>query len=98
MSATCSANLHGIPHATTMTMELTNTPHFKEWTLKVVKDSVVGSSRIGTTADGPESHFEAKLEGDRFKGTGSRSYNATVAGKRQRCQVNYDALLRRLDG
>lgn len=92
------AAVHGIPHSPGMGMELVNTPHFKEWTLKVLNNNrVVGTARIGTAADGPESRFEVKLEGDRFKGTGYRSYNSTVAGKRMRCRVNYDALLRRLD-
>jgi hypothetical protein len=92
------AAVHGIPHSTAVTMELVNTPHFKEWKLSVVNNNAVtGISRIGTAADGPDSHFEVKLERDRFKGTGYRSYNATIAGKKQRCRVNYDALLRRLD-
>jgi hypothetical protein len=90
--------IHGIPHAVAMTMELTNNAHFKTWNLKVTGNSqVVGDSRMGTSADGPDSHFEAKLEGDRFKGTGYRSYNGTLDGKKVRCRVNYDALLRRLD-
>jgi hypothetical protein len=93
------AAIHGIPHGTKMTMELVNTPHFKEWSLSVANNqSIVGKSRIGSAADGPDSNFEVKLVGDRFKGTGYRSYNGTVAGKKQRCRVNYDALIRRLDG
>lgn len=90
--------IHGIPHAVNMTMELTNNQHFKTWTLKVNgNNQVIGDSRIGTAADAPDSHFEVKLEGDRFKGTGFRSYNGTLDGKKMRCRVNYDALLRRLD-
>ena len=93
------AAIHGIPHSAKMTMELVNTPHFKEWTLQVLNNQVItGKSRIGTAPDGPDSAFEVKQTGDRFKGTGYRSYNSTVAGKKQRCRVNYDALLRRLDG
>ena len=92
------AAIHGIPHSVEMKMELVNTPHFKDWTLKVAANNVIrGESRIGTAADGPETHFEVKLEGDRFKGTGARTYNSTVAGKKVRCRVNYDTLLRRLD-
>jgi hypothetical protein len=92
------AAIHGIPHAVAMSMELTNTPHFKNWTLKILDNKqVVGDSRIGTAADAPDTHFEVKLEGDRFKGTGFRTYNGTVDGKKVRCRVNYDALLRRLD-
>ena len=93
------AAIHGIPHSISMTMELMNTPHFKEWSLKVANNNTVqGTSRMGTSAESPESHFEVKLEGDRFKGTGYRAYYGSVGGKRQRCRVNYDALLRRLDG
>lgn len=92
------AAIHGIPHATEMTMELSNTPHFKNWALKISDNKqIVGDSRIGTAADGPDSHFEVKLEGDRFKGTGFRTYNGTFEGKKVRCRVNYDALVRRLD-
>ncbi|HEX6244835.1 MAG TPA: hypothetical protein VFZ61_28140 [Polyangiales bacterium] len=92
------AAIHGVPHAASMGMELTNTPHFKTWTLKVVgNNGVVGDSRIGTAADAPDSHFEVKLEKDRFRGTGYRTYNGTFEGKKVRCRVNYDALLRRLD-
>ena len=92
------AAVHGVPHAVSMGMELTNTPHFKSWTLKVSdNNAIVGDSRIGTAADAPDSHFEVKLEKDRFKGTGFRTYNGTLDGKKVRCRVNYDALLRRLD-
>lgn len=92
------AAIHGIPHAVEMKMELMNTAHFKDWQLKIMNNNqIVGQARIGTAADGPESHFDVKLEGDRFKGTGARTYNSTVNGKKVRCQVNYDALIRRLD-
>ena len=90
--------IHGIPHSVAMTMELTNNQHFKTWTLKVSgNNQVVGDSRMGTAADAPETHFDVKLDGDRFKGTGYRAYNGTLDGKKVRCRVNYDALLRRLD-
>jgi stress-induced morphogen len=92
------AAIHGIPHAVSMKMELVNTAYFKDWQLSINNNSqIVGQSRIGTSTDGPESHFDVKLEGDRFKGTGARTYNSTVNGKKVRCQVNYDALVRRLD-
>lgn len=91
--------INGIPHSVSMNMELTNNQHFKSWTLKVVGNSqVIGDSKMSSAADAPDSHFEAKLEGDRFKGTGFRSYNGVGKdGKKTRCRVNYDALLRRLD-
>jgi hypothetical protein len=91
--------IHGIPHAVNMTMELTNNQHFKIWTLKVIGNSqVIADSKMGSAADAPDSHFDVKRDGDRFKGTGYRSYNGTGKdGKKTRCRVNYDALLRRLD-
>jgi len=92
------AAIHGIPHSLEMKMELVNTPHFKDWVLKVAANTTIrGDARIGTAADSPETHFEVKLEGDRFKGTGARTYNGSKDGKKVRCQVNYDTLLRRLD-
>lgn len=93
------AAINGIPHSSSMSMELVNNQHFKNWTLKVVgNNQVIGESKMGTAADAPDSRFEVKLEGDRFKGTGFRSYNGSKDGKKVRCRVNYDALLRRLDG
>ncbi len=92
------AAIDGVPGSTKMTMELVNTSYFKTWTLQVATNKeVLGESRVSNATDAPESHFEAKWERDRFKGTGSRSYMGTVGGKAQRCRVNYDALLRRLD-
>jgi hypothetical protein len=92
------ATIDGVPGAIDMTMELVNTEHFKNWQLKVAGKAVLGESRMGTGGDAPDSHFEVALDKDRFKGTGSRSYNGKGPdGKPQRCRVNYDALLRRLD-
>lgn len=92
------AAIDGVPGSTSMTMELINTSYFKTWTLKVTPArEVLGESRVSNATDAPESHFEAKWDKDRFKGTGSRSYMGSVGGKAQRCRVNYDVLLRRLD-
>jgi hypothetical protein len=92
------ATIDGVPGAIDMSMELVNTAHFKTWQLKVAGKSVLGESRLGSGVDAPDSHFEVALDKDRFKGTGSRSYNGKGGdGKPQRCRVNYDALLRRLD-
>lgn len=91
------ASIDGVPGAVDMAMELINTAHFKRWKLKVAGNSVLGEARMGDAPDAPDSHFEVTLDKDRFKGTGSRSYNAKVDGKTTRCRVNYDALLRRLD-
>ncbi len=89
--------IDGIPGSATMKMEVVNSEYFKEWTLKITDSQVVGDSKIGSAAAAPESHFEVKREGDRFKGKGSRSYNGSLNGKAQRCSVTYDALLRRVD-
>ncbi len=91
------AAIDGVPGATTMSMQITNTAYFKDWTLKISGNRVVGNSKIGKGADGPEAHFEVTKDGDRFKGTGHRSYNGSHQGKPQRCKVSYDALLKRLD-
>ena len=91
------AAIDGIPGATTMTMQLVNTAHFKDWQLKISGKDVLGESRMGTGNDAPDSHFEVRFEKDRFKGVGSRSYNGQLNGKPERCRVNYDALLRRID-
>jgi hypothetical protein len=91
------ASIDGVPGAIEMTMDIVNTAHFKTWQLKVTNQDVLGESRLGSGVDAPDSHFEVRLEKDRFKGVGSRSYNANRGGKVERCRVNYDALLRRLD-
>jgi hypothetical protein len=79
-------------------MQLVNTPHFSKWSLRASDDGTVsGSSRIGTSAGAPETHFAASLEGDRWKGNGARTYNGTLDGKPARCRVDYDAPLRRID-
>ncbi len=92
------AAVDGVPGSTEMKMELVNTSYFKSWALKITDGKeVLGESRASNATDSPESHFEAKWDKDRFKGTGSRSYMGSVGGKPQRCRVNFDALLRRLD-
>lgn len=90
------AAIDGVPGSSSMKMEVVNSEYFKEWAITVEADGQVkGSSRIGTAADAPESSFSVRLEGDRFKGTGARTYKGQ--GKAARCRVDFDALLRRLD-
>lgn len=91
------AAIDGVPGATTMTMQVVNTAYFKDWTLKISGSRVIAESRLGKAADAPEVRFEVTRDGDRFKGTGYRSYNGTLNGKPQRCKVSFDALLKRLD-
>lgn len=81
-----------------MSMELVNTPHFSTWALKLSKEeTLTGDSRIGSTPSAPEAHFEVTRDGDRWKGTGVRTYEGKKDGKPTRCRVDYDALLRRID-
>jgi hypothetical protein len=91
------AAIDGVPGSITMTMQIVNTAYFKDWTLKVSGNQVIGDSKLGKAADAPDAHFEVTKDGDRFKGTGYRSYNGSYQGKAQRCKVSYDALLKRLD-
>ncbi|MET0286846.1 MAG: hypothetical protein ABW352_20355 [Polyangiales bacterium] len=91
------AAIDGVPGSTTMTMSLVNNPHFSKWSLRVTDETLAGAAKMGTTAGGPESHFTATLDGDRWKGTGARTYNSVFEGKPTRCRVDYDALLRRID-
>jgi hypothetical protein len=91
------AAIDGIPGSTNMEMQLVNTGHFTRWKLQIAGTGVVGDSRLGKAPDAPDSRFEVTLDRDRFKGTGARTYNGTLDGKPQRCRVNYDALLRRID-
>ncbi len=91
------AAIDGVPGATAMTMQLVNTQHFKDWQLAVQGESIRGVSRIDSGANAPISSFEVTREGDRFKGKGSRSYQAKIKGKVTACRVDYDALIKRLD-
>ncbi len=92
------AAINGIPGCAEMAMDLVNTPHFSSWLLAVSPNgTLTGRARIGSAADGPEAHISVKLEGDRWTGTGGRSYKGTLNGKPTRCRVEYDALLRRID-
>lgn len=94
------APIHGIPGSRRMSMQLLNTNYWSRWTIRVEGDNrVVGDSTMNGARgpSAPRNHFEVTLEGDRFVGTGTRSYTRTVDGERQPCAVTYDALLRRID-
>jgi hypothetical protein len=91
------AAVDGVPGSTTMTMQLVNNPHFAKWSLRVTDETLAGAAKMSTAAGAPESHFTATLEGDKWKGTGARTYNSVFEGKPTRCRVDYDALLRRID-
>lgn len=95
------APIHGVPGSRTMRMQLVNSPWWSTWTLRVdASDRIVGDAFLDGSSgpSRPTSHFEVTRNGDRFTGEGSRTYDATIAGARQRCVVTFDALLRRLDG
>lgn len=94
------APIHGVPGSRTMRMQLLNNPYFANWSITVTPQGVImGESQLegARSADSPTNRFEVRRQGDRFTGTGSRSYTATVGGRRQRCTVEFDALLRRID-
>ncbi len=92
------AAINGVPGSVAMSMEIVNTPHFKSWALQVSKDNVLeGESRMGTAADAPDAHFTVTRDGERWKGTGFRTYAGKLGGKPTRCRVDFDVLLRRVD-
>jgi hypothetical protein len=92
------AAINGVPGSVAMSMEVVNTPHFKSWSLQVSKENVLeGESRIGIAADAPDAHFTVSRDGERWKGTGFRTYPGKLDGKPTRCRVEFDALLRRVD-
>jgi hypothetical protein len=92
------AAIDGVPGSIKMTMQLINNPHFTKWGLRVTDEgTLLGESKMGTTPTSPETHFSATLDGDKWKGTGARTYQGTFEGKPTRCRVDYDALLRRID-
>jgi hypothetical protein len=94
------APIHGIPGSRTMRMQLVNSPWWSSWSLTVRPDgTIVGESTLDG-AEGPNAptnRFEIRRDGDRFTGRGARQYMATIDGRRRRCTVRYDALLRRID-
>lgn len=94
------AAVDGIPGSRSMQMNLLNSSYWPSWTLAVSpSNAVIGDARMrGQT--GPNagvSHFELTYDRNKFTGRGTRSYDATVNGQRQRCRISYDALLRKLD-
>lgn len=90
------APIHGVPGASTMRMQLLNSPYWSTWSVTVQADGRVVAESTLDGAEGPNAptnRFEVRREGDRFTGTGVRRYRS---GSRQ-CEVRYDALLRRID-
>lgn len=94
------AAVDGIPGSRTMSMSLLNSSFWPTWELTVSSsNAVIGDARMRgqTGPSAGESHFELAHDGRRFTGRGTRSYDATVNGQRQRCRISYEALLRKLD-
>ncbi len=94
------ASVDGIPGSRTMRMSLLNSSYWPTWELAVSSsNAVIGDARMRgqTGPSAGESHFELAHQGQRFTGRGTRSYDATVDGQRQRCRISYEALLRKLD-
>lgn len=94
------APIHGVPGSRRMSMQLINTDYWSRWTIRVEGDDrVIGDSTMNRMRgpSAPRNHFEVTRQGDRFIGTGTRTYTRTVDGRAQECAVTYDALLRRID-
>jgi hypothetical protein len=94
------AAVDGIPGSRTMSMNLLNSSYWPTWELTVSSsNAVIGDARMRgqTGPSAGESHFELAHDGRRFTGRGTRSYDATVNGQRQRCRISYEGLLRKLD-
>ncbi|MCB9598723.1 MAG: hypothetical protein H6719_38765 [Sandaracinaceae bacterium] len=94
--STFLAPIHGVPGSREMRMTLTNSEFWPQWTITVdAAGRVVGDATLagasGPTA--PRNHFSTTRQGERFVGTGQRTYRANG----QLCRVEYDALLRRID-
>jgi hypothetical protein len=95
------ATLDGVPGARTMTMQLLNSKYWPTWTLDIMADgSVIGTANMGGGKDDTKgtSRFELRAKKSRFQGVGARNYPGQVDGQAARCTLDYDALLKPLDG
>jgi len=95
------ATLDGVPGARTMTMQLLNSKYWPTWTLNVAADgSIVGTANMGGAKDDAKgsSRFELRAKKSRFQGVGSRAYPGLLDGQASQCKLDYDALLKPLDG
>ncbi len=94
--STFMAPIHGVPGSREMRMTLTNSEYWPSWTITVdAANHVLGDATLAGQSgpNAPRNHFSAQRQGDRFVGTGQRSYRANGRD----CRVEYDALLRRID-
>lgn len=90
------APIHGIPGSRTMRTHLANSEYFPNWRITVnAQNHVLGRSTLqgASGPNAPTNEFDVHLERGRFVGTGTRRYRANG----RMCEVEYDALLRRID-
>lgn len=94
--STFMAPIHGVPGNRRMRMTLPDSEYWPSWTITVDEErNVVGHATLAGSsgANAPTNHFSVRLQGERFVGSGTRRYRR---GARS-CEVQYDALLRRID-
>ncbi len=89
------AAIDGIPASTEMHMNLLNSSFWPRWELQV-RGQVIRGSASQPRVNGQQ-RFELRVSGERFTGTGTRSYDMQHEGRTRRCEVTYDALLSKLD-
>lgn len=95
------ASIDGVPGSRSMQMHLVDARFWSSWTLTVGADGMIHGESLmdGTTgASRPMNRFDVSRDAtSRFTGRGARSYDATIGGHAQHCEVTFDALLRRID-
>ncbi len=95
------ASIDGVPGSRSMHMHLIDARFWSSWTLTVNADGMIHgeSSMDGTTgANRPMNTFDVRRDPTmRFTGHGARTYEATIGGHPQHCEVTFDALIRRID-
>lgn len=84
------AAINGVPGNRTMDMMLTNSEHWKEWSVTIHANGlIVAEARVRNR----NARFEVRRNGSRFTGTGYREYRSNGSP----CRIEFDALLRRVD-
>jgi hypothetical protein len=96
------ASIDGVPGSRSMQMHLLDARFWSTWTLTVSASGMIHAESLmdGTTgANRPMNAFDVSRDatGPRFTGHGARTYEGTVGGHAQHCEVTFDALLRRID-
>lgn len=91
------ATLDGVPGSRQMTMKLPNSKYWPTWSITITGDNVIiGTANLMGAKDSSRGdvHFELKATKGRFQGVGYRNYFTKIDGKRRRCTLNFDALLK----